>query len=334
MSIFRANYLEGVLHLFFWLIYFFYPVLKHGDYSEYRINWQTTLIDSGFLLFCTYTSYAIFHYLKGRYWRLIFLLPFLMLLAYVNCIISFNLSECGCSLRVCFFNKMVNYIFFNTLFFSIFSIKEVYKKQQLLEQSELKRASFELDSLKAQINPHFLFNTLNLLYSRAIAADEVLARQILQLSDNLHYVLHEGTKDQVEIEKEIDFLKDFIDLQKARMGEKIDVEFSYVVDQPTQLLSPMLMLPFVENAFKYTSMLKGKALDLKIALTLKNNQLKFRCTNPFNPNYPKGQDKIWKSSGIGINNVKERLALIYPEKYNLIIANDNDIFDVQMNIEL
>jgi two-component system LytT family sensor kinase len=226
------------------------------------------------------------------------------------------------------------YIILALFAYVLYSIKESYKKQVALEDAYRKKQQAELAGLKSQINPHFLFNTLNTIYSSALKKDDKTAEMILKLSDTFRYVLHEGQNEYVSLKKEITHLKDYISLQEERLLDKINIDFSVNIDNHEQDIAPLLLISFVENAFKYTSLLRDSQHLIKIKITLKDNAFSFYCENPYNEKAEKDIDTNWKKSGIGIANTKKRLEYLYPNNHQLHIIDDNRLFKVTLNIQL
>lgn len=233
-----------------------------------------------------------------------------------------------------FVSQSLTYIGFGIVFFTIYAIKRGYKRQLEINQLTQEKQQAEIRALKAQVNPHFLFNTLNTIYANALKKDDKTPELILKLSDGFRYMLHEGQKDYVTIGQEIQHLKDYLHLQEERLAKKVIVNFTTNIDDETQLFAPLLCIGFVENAFKYTSILKGEKHDINIRIKLKNKKLSFFCSNPFNDKTVDEIDVDWKESGVGIKNTIDRLALLYPEKHTLKINEDNAVFELKLEIQL
>ena len=331
MGKFSLSQIEAVLHILFWLIYFFYPLIKFGEYTGYQLNWSksaTNLCIAASVVYIINFFYARFQ----ASWILIsFFLIFFSGVIYFNCI--YNTSNCDCSLKICLINKGVELVSIIILFLAVLTFKKNILNQQALQKSEEERIRAELRGLKAQVNPHFLFNTLNMLYANAIEKDKPLADNILKLSDNLHYIMHEGVKQMVSLEKEISFIEAYISLQKERLGDKIDVNLRVQADNPSTNLPPLLLIPFIENAFKYTSTMKGNNLSIDIRLLIENKIMDFEVNNAFDPSSAARQATTLKSSGIGIKNVRKRLMLLYPEKFSLITGQKGNSFSVKLKID-
>jgi sensor histidine kinase YesM len=203
-------------------------------------------------------------------------------------------------------------------------------QRQLLE-TDKQRVQAELKALKAQVNPHFFFNTLNSIYSMSLDKDERLPGTILQLSELMRYFLYESREDLVPLSKEIHVLKDYIALQKIRSDERLEIT-AEMEEHPGELkIAPLLLITFVENAFKHGAKgSTGKAF-IKIKLTTAQNTINFRVENNIGVVDKAGKDD---PGGLGLDNVKRRLELIYPQRHKLLIENSDQIFLVHLQLQL
>jgi sensor histidine kinase YesM len=202
-----------------------------------------------------------------------------------------------------------------------------------LESSKREQTQAELRALQARVNPHFLFNTLNAIYLSALKKEEETPEMILQLADNYRYLFREGQREKVPLEQELQHLKDFVALQKKRMSEKAVVRFTESVEDPAIMIAPLLLLPFVENAFKYTSILRGNGHPIHFSFTLIDNVFTFKCSNPVGEKAPDMEEK-WAESGVGIKLTRRRLTHLYPDKYSLTAEEQAGFFIVNLRIEL
>ncbi|PWT70835.1 MAG: hypothetical protein C5B59_19325 [Bacteroidetes bacterium] len=203
------------------------------------------------------------------------------------------------------------------------------------KQIENEKLQAELSFLKAQINPHFLFNTLNNIYSLAEVKSDETGTAVLKLSNIMRYVLTEAKNDQVSLEKEIQFITDYLELQKIRTTDKTCIGFTIAGDPTGKQISPMLFLPFVENAFKYGVSTREMS-PISILLEIHNNNgsgdsIYFRIKN--NKHLVANSSPIDKT-GIGINNTRRRLDLLYPNHYDLKIEDAASSHTVHLNIDL
>ena len=208
-------------------------------------------------------------------------------------------------------------------FFKLWSIK-----QQAWMQAQQEKVIAQLQLLRAQLHPHFLFNTLNNIYSFALERSPKTPDMILRLSSLLSYMLYECRGEEVLLEKEVEVMKNYIDLEKERYGDKIDVSVNIVGDLCDKYISPLLILPFLENAFKHgTSEQLGRPW-MSLDIAFKDNLLKCKIVNSKNEFVPHHQN------GVGIDNVKKRLEFLYHNKYDLKLTDEGDFFVVSLTLEL
>jgi two-component system LytT family sensor kinase len=201
--------------------------------------------------------------------------------------------------------------------------------QKRIVEAAREKAEAELNFLKSQINPHFVFNSLNSVYF-LIHKDNTEARGALhKFSDMLRYQLYEVKDDKIPIEKEIQYIKDYMDLQQLRKDEKYSVQFNVAPDVKAFAIEPLLLLPFVENSFKHISHFAEKRNFVKVDMFLVNNNFVFSVINS-----KEAQPTTEEHGGIGLNNVKRRLELLYPNRHELKIGNDESTFSVQLNLQL
>lgn len=192
----------------------------------------------------------------------------------------------------------------------------------------------ELKLLKAQLNPHFLFNTLNNLYGLSVIKSEKLPDLMLKLSDLLRYSLYETKETLVPLEKEIYYLENYISLEKIRLEDTTIIAFSTKGDLSSIQLAPMLFIVFVENAFKHLGTSKDAKSAVTVSIIAENNQLVFTCDNTIDPLAKTYEQLEEGKSGIGLQNVKKRLALIYPERHVLRFRESNTNYNVQVTLDL
>ena len=237
-----------------------------------------------------------------------------------------------------FINYLISYATTYGLLFlfahGLYSLKEIYTKQRALEEANQERKMAELHGLKAQMNPHFLFNTLNTIYASALKKDERSADLIMKLSDNFRYMLHAGQLDYVPIKSEIDHMKDYVSLQSARLADKLEADLTFDIEDNDKHIAPLLMMPFVENAFKYSSALRGKGHRIAVSVSLRRGKFHFHCSNAFGELNAENMDSQWQKSGIGISNTRKRLEAVYPNQYNLSIQKESNTFVVDLTILL
>jgi len=200
----------------------------------------------------------------------------------------------------------------------------VSRKTQLKLEEERNKA--ELNFLKAQTNPHFLFNTLNNLYGLARRNDSNTAQSILKLSNLMRYILYECDTETNTIETEIKLIEDYIDLEKLRYDDSLALTFDKSIDDWNYRISPLTLLPFVENAFKHGASENREATSICIKLVVENNHLEFSIENSIEV------DAVSGNKGIGLNNVKRQLDLVYGNDYNLELKKTGKTFLVNLSI--
>ncbi|MEZ5043133.1 MAG: histidine kinase [Saprospiraceae bacterium] len=206
------------------------------------------------------------------------------------------------------------------------------KKQSDLEQMEKEKVESQLQFLKSQLNPHFLFNNLNNLYSYAQEQSPKTPEIILQLSAIMRYLLYESQGKLVPLQKELNYLADFIHLQELQMEGRGTVEYTTTGEIQSKTIAPLILITFVENCFKHSLSSLADNIVIKIKAEVIRNQLKFLCSNTFkvsdNPS-----DKLL-SKGVGLENIKKRLELQYPGKHQLNIHTKDNIFTVDLILDI
>jgi len=210
--------------------------------------------------------------------------------------------------------------------------KHYYQKTIETTKIEHEKLEAELKLLKSQIHPHFLFNTLNNLYSLALDKADSTAEGILKLSDLLNYMLYDCNEPFVPLDKEIKLINDYIELEKLRYGKRLDINIEISGNTHGKMIAPMLILPFVENSFKHGSSTKLNKTRIDLQLSIAINAIELIVENSCSEN--KVEDKLGYKKGIGLKNVKRRLELIYNKRYNLEIVEDKNFFKVYLHLEI
>jgi LytS/YehU family sensor histidine kinase len=210
------------------------------------------------------------------------------------------------------------------------SVVDYLNSQKKLAEVGKQKIEAELNFLKSQINPHFLFNSLNAVYF-LIEKNNAPAREALhKFSEMLRYQLYECNGEKIPIEKEIAYLKDYVALQQLRVSNNTEVRFECGVEVKNFLIEPLLLIPFVENSFKHLSHFDpGKQNKIQITISRNNGSLQFSVYNTAEFIRHKTGE-----GGIGLNNVKKRLDLLYPGKHNCSITKQKDWFGVDLTLSL
>lgn len=333
-----------LLHLLFWVgVLLFFTYFFRGNSA----NFNDTLKFSFFLMPITIaTTYVSIYKLipeyliPKRYWRfgLYSLYTFIIsvYLLFVSIFFSFiylsnfEYTEMNPATK--------NIIFIATAVYLVVMIVSAFKLLKLnynqasrskqletkILDTQLKLKEQELNYLKMQIHPHFLFNTLNTMYGFALKKADQTPDMILKLSNLLDYLLYQAEKPFVLLSEEIAHLKDYIALEKMRFHDTLSVDMTISVTSETITIAPMLLIPFIENSFKHGS-IKNGALRISVKLIADAEHIYFQVINS------KSND-ISSNPGIGLENIKKRLDILYPNSHDLVIQDNAETFEIELNL--
>lgn len=226
-------------------------------------------------------------------------------------------------IRSLFLLLMANFIS-TTLYLSNTVRQQAIREKTLREE----KLGTELKLLKAQINPHFIFNALNNIYALTYTQSEKAPESVLKLSEMLRYVFNDCSKDTVKLKDEINYIENFISLQRMKSEHEQDIRFDYSEASENQAISPMLFIPFIENAFKYSKIEELEDAWIKIKLSTQNGRIRFWIENTV----PE-QGKPSQGQGMGIPNVRQRLEVLYPKRHTLKIDEKDLRFTVNLEIQ-
>ena len=253
---------------------------------------------------------------------------------HLNGVASSNLPEHGrkppnrsFGLRIVF--PLVSSLMVFGISTSLRTINEYRKKEKVQKETETEKLNSELAFLKSQINPHFLFNTLNNLYSLAHSRSEKTANAIIKLSELMRYMLEDTAGKKVQLSKELEYIKNYLELQRLRLDESVKVELSIEGDFHNKSIEPLLLIPFIENAFKHGISYLDNSF-IRIELISNDNQLILKVENSVSTQKA-DKDEV---SGIGLKNVKKRLELLYPSAHQLQINQNETKYFVKLTIDL
>lgn len=259
--------------------------------------------------------------------QLSFIYPFRKLIGISNEFEAFNTN-----LHSAYFFSTLFYVGITSMLRLIkdwISLQDINLKIVKIEQQKLEA---ELKTLKGQLNPHFLFNSLNNIYSLALIKSDKVPELILKLSDLMRHIIYESKENYISLEKELEFVNNFIELQKIRTSEKTIIKYEIIGQIPSAKIAPLLFEPFIDNAFKHG--LPGSENSDFIHITFnfeKLNYLNFYLVN----NYEESFSKKKGNSGIGLKNVKQRLKLLYQtNEFNLNIIKENHLHKVSLELKL
>lgn len=329
-------------HILFWVTYFFFWVKYYTpNYANINDLYGVTAI----YLF----SHASLFYLM----RTLFistnqrkLNTFLLIVIYLGLCLLFSLSMyfliyfwLGTPPHLIFQTSFQQTIlFFSTAnFFTVGTLLVLAafshnrKQQRLVEVLEKERLETELQYLKAQVNPHFLFNTINSIYVLIKIDPEKASDTLIKLSNLLRSQLYEFTEDRIDIAKELDYLENYLALEKIRKGERLDLKFEKEGDLSGFKIAPLMLIPFLENCFKHLSTYTDRPNIVQINIKRDGKLLEAKF---FNTCEDKNVLKEQEVGGIGLNNIKRRLELVYPKQHELNIRHDQEGYFVHLKIKL
>ena len=334
-------------HLIIWMLIFgLWFFLRHEDYTLEATAFKVTLIKVADLALMVYiTNYLLIPKLLYKKKYILFVLAFVSMIV-ISSAIKMNilgrlldspaLLNITGNLKARIYDNVIPH-FFLVLSGAAFKLMIDYSKmQQRMVEMAKEKAEAELNFLKSQINPHFLFNSLNSVYF-LIDKNNIDARDALhKFSDMLRYQLYEMNDDTVPVEKEIQYLQDYIALQKLRKDDHYAIEFNCSPEVKGFSIEPLLLIPFVENACKHISHHKNQLNFIKLQLGMVKGQFHFTIEN--SKEHAHGalrSEKIAeKHSGIGLANVKRRLELLYPGKHILEIKNEVNSFTAELQLKI
>jgi hypothetical protein len=227
-------------------------------------------------------------------------------------------------------NNFLEMHIFTMLLVFLKLFKYWYLENQQKMNAEKEKLNAELQLLKAQLHPHFLFNTLNNLYSLVYEKSDRAPKMLMRLSGLLSYVLYECKANEVLLSKEINIIRDYVALERERYGDRLDISLNFSGDIEDKMVAPMLFQPFIENAFKHGTAEQLGKVWMSIELSVKKRQLYFKIINSCDNQLI----SIPEKHGIGIENVRKRLELLYPKKFELQNGMENEIYVVSLSLEL
>ena len=327
-------------HVFFWMLVFgVWYFLRYEDYRVPGRAFKITLIkviDLAAMIYITnYILIPRLFYKKRYAW---FVLSFILLVV-TSSVAKTNilgrimdapqLYSLSGDLKQRIYDNVIPHFFLVIAGAAVKLLFDYGKLQKRMAETAKEKAEAELNFLKSQINPHFVFNSLNSVYF-LINKDNQDARAALhKFSEMLRYQLYEMNEQKVPVEKEIKYLKEYMDLQQLRKDEKYSVQFRCDESVKGFSIEPLLLIPLVENAFKHISHHNDRTNFVNVEMDRSNGSFHFHVKNS-----KESQPTTETHGGIGLQNVKRRLELLYPGKHELDIKDSLDHFDVQLNLQL
>ncbi|BAO77378.1 sensor histidine kinase [Winogradskyella sp. PG-2] len=322
------------IHIFIWAI--LYSVILFLLYSEGKeITLKICLrIAFGAVVFYTNYSLLVPHLLLKKK-KIPYLLTVVVLLMIAYLVISnvfvFDLYDSR-NLLDKRPSKFIIIIFFNAVIIIIGTIIRVYEQwienDRIKTKIEVQKNKTELESLKNQLNPHFLFNSLNSIYSLTVKKSNDAPEAVIMLSELMRYMLYKANDNKVLLKDELQYIENYIKLQRIRIAKNENVKMNIRGAITTQKISPLLFISYIENAFKYGTDFKGNT-EVEIDIGVKEDELQFKCINIIG-----SVAKDQENSGIGMQNTKNRLELLYPGKHWLTTVEKDNKFIVDLKLKL
>lgn len=230
-----------------------------------------------------------------------------------------------------YFTNMITYLFMTGISISYRIIIDNSKLEKVRKEKENENLKTELSFLRSQVSPHFIFNILNNMVSLARKKSDMLEPSLIELSKLMRYMLYENDDERVSLGREVEYLKSYIALQLLRFGDDVTIMFNPPDDINAYYIEPMLLAPFVENAFKHgVGMVEDPQINIMLSVDDATGWLDFKVMNTIAPQ----QHTKDKSSGIGLHNVRRRLELLYKEDYKLDIMQNDNVFIASLKLKL
>lgn len=327
-------------HILFWLVYFLWSGFVNGAYDgKFYRAYVTEIFHFPLKIIVTYfLMYYVFplYFKRRRDGQFIFILFNLIIVsAFIHRITIYKFIQ-----PLFYSDYEIHFWNYGKLLWGVFDVfsvaaiaisiklfKSRYESIQREKELENEKLHTELSFLKAQINPHFLFNTLNNIYALSLKNSSETSNSILKLSELLRFMIHDGSLEKIRFSDEVNTLNDYIELEKLRYGNRLNIVFDKEIDNEDEMIAPLLLLPFVENSFKHGASESRFASTINISLKLKNGVLTFKVINS-------KENEDVNVNGIGLKNIKRQLELIYGKHHSLEIRNSPYLFEVYLTINI
>jgi two-component system, LytTR family, sensor histidine kinase AlgZ len=335
-----------LLHFSFWALYFsffFYQITfswrgQEPDYQRAFFDATTHVI---FMVVLSYLNYFIWlprflvHKSFVRYF-LEFLIPFALIITAHVYLKQYIYAEAGDSKRFLYSSKFIIRHSISSLFIAVFIgmlrfVKDWFDLESKKKEMENEKLIAELRFLKAQINPHFLFNTLNNLYYLATIQSPNTTEVIEKLSQMMRYMLYDSNHPKVSLNKEIEYMKNYISLEKLRLDNQVPIQFEVRGNADKVQIVPLIFITFLENAFKHGVSNHMKSSYVNILIDITGDTCRYSVENS---KLPTGLESSTEKSGIGLQNVQRRLDLSYPNGYQLDVNQDDKSYSVVLELNL
>jgi hypothetical protein len=337
----HKSYFTPILHLVVWAAFLSFPILllptETIDWQLMTLRHWIPLVLSAILFYLNYL-YLIRKYLfDSKVW--LFLFINLLLITALIAGFEYYKELIGANQLKNSAHKPFKLFFYFRIFISYLlpiGVSVAIRSTQRFFDSEIDRKNRENERLRSELNylhyqvqPHFFFNSLNSVYALITEDPELAQKALHKLSKLMRYVLYDGSENKVSLEREIDFIKNYIELMQVRQGNLFKINTSFPDPLPEFAIEPLVFIPLVENAFKH-SVHPGKESIIEIKLAFSETEMIFKVINS---NHPKDSSDR-SGSGIGLKNLEKRLNHLYPDKYTLKTSENAEFFIAQLNLNI
>ncbi len=339
----RIDWLRVGYHVSFWVVYLILNTWLGSFYN--RIDLQRAFINEASVLpVKLLLTYFIFYYIiplyldRDKLWKLVGL----TLAAFVVAVLLYRMTTewilfpiTNPGRNVPFFNWKGIYLIVFDLFITVAAATTIkmirlhYKSLEFEQELMREKLQSELNFLRAQINPHFLFNTLNNLYGLARKKSDHTADAIMMLSKIMRFMLYDCRAPRIAVSDEAKVIRDYIELEKLRYNERLKVQYEEHIAPPGGFIAPLLLLPFVENSFKHGASGTTGQVEISVRLSMEDNTLDFEVVNTVDTDAPPP-----RTEGIGLKNVRRQLELLYPNRYELFTGRENGKYRAHLKVQL
>ncbi|MEO1518445.1 MAG: sensor histidine kinase [Bacteroidota bacterium] len=323
-----------IRHILYWCAWLFFYASINGAYSEFsflvwlKVEFCLVPIKLPYVYFILY--YLVPRYLIRKKYMAFFSIAFVVTVISgiaLQAVYVFYIYEILNQQVWAFFNwkmcfKTLDLIYIASLPTLLKLFQRYLQQDKINQQLSAQKLGAELQILKNQLHPHFLFNTLNNLYGMVLTTNPKAPDVVIGLSNMMSYMLYECEGDFISLKKEVDNLKNYIELEKIRYGDRLDISFEVEGQIENKVIAPLLLISFIENAFKHGPAKNEANSWVRINLWITDKELSFKIENSKAKQPPEDSNTIATKSGIGLNNTRKRLALIYPGQHELSIDND------------
>lgn len=329
--------LTALIHIFLWICVFTIPLIlregerEHPEPFAIRPTYVMNQLSMAALFY--FNAFLLVPKVLYRRGFLIFLLSAVISILFLA-VFVFGINHLFPAGHPFHFDHILLVLLFQGVF--VLAISTSYRMfrdranaEKVMKEKETENLKTELSFLRSQVSPHFMFNVLNNVVSLSRKKSDLVEPVVIKLSHLLRYMLYESDEEQVSLEKELEYLQNYVDLQMLRFGDDVKLNMN-IANSPGGSIEPMLLIPFVENAFKHGVVLIDKP-QIDISVSGSGHNLEFSVKNKFNDKVNEEKDR---NSGIGLNNVKRRLNLLNKDKHTLEVKQEGEWFSVKLTLIL